>query len=113
MPESYNLTSLRLSKRKSIKANKIEMEAPPYPWGLEINLNKEVLQKLGKKAEDFTVGEDVYILAKANITSKRISENVGSNESVTIGLQVTAMKIQDHGMKNSKNTHKKNIHKKY
>ncbi len=104
MPHKYNLTSLRLSKRKSIKANTIESEAPPYPWGLEINLNKEALQKLGKKAEEFIVGKDVYILAKANITSKRISENVRNTDSVTIGLQITAMKIQDHS--NPENTHK-------
>ena len=105
MPHKYNLTNLRLSKRKSVIANKITENAPRYPYGLEINLNKEVLQKLGEKAEDFTVGKEIYLLAKATVTGIRVSDSVGSS-SKNVDLQVTAMKLQYHSGTEKENTHK-------
>jgi len=93
MPENYNLKSLRLKKTKKRKADSICMESRKYPWGLEINLNNDSLTKLGEKADNFTVGTEIYVLAKAKVTGVRQDTNERDNFS-NIVLQITDMKLQ-------------------
>lgn len=67
-------------------------DAPKYPWGLEINLNDDSLDKLGVKALP-AVGTEVTIVAKATVssTSERATEGEGACASMC--LQITDMQL--------------------
>lgn len=67
-------------------------DAPKYPWGLEINLNDDSLDKLGVKTLP-AVGTEVTIVAKATIssTSERSTESDGNCASMS--LQITDMRL--------------------
>ena len=66
--------------------------APAYPWGLEICLNDDSLEKLGVKSLP-AVGTEVTIVAKATVAATR--ENATEGEGTTSGmdLQITDMQI--------------------
>jgi hypothetical protein len=67
-------------------------DAPKYPWGLEINLNDDSLDKLGVKTLP-AVGTEVTIVAKATVssTSERATEESGACASMS--LQITDLQI--------------------
>ena len=67
-------------------------DAPKYPWGLEINLNDDSLDKLGVKSLP-AVGTEVTIVAKATVssTSERATEGEGACSSMN--LQITDLQI--------------------
>lgn len=67
-------------------------DAPKYPWGLEINLNDDSLDKLGVKTLP-AVGTEVTIVAKATVssTSERSTESDGACASMS--LQITDMQV--------------------
>lgn len=67
-------------------------EAPKYPWGLNICLNNDSLEKLGVKTLP-AVGTEVTIIAKATVssTSENATENDGPRSSMD--LQITDMQI--------------------
>lgn len=67
-------------------------DAPKYPWGLEINLNDDTLDKLNVKTLP-AVGTEVTIVAKATVssTSERATEQEGACASMC--LQITDMQI--------------------
>lgn len=67
-------------------------DAPKYPWGLEICLNDDSLDKLGVKTLP-AVGTEVTIVAKATVssTSERATEADGACASMS--LQITDMQV--------------------
>lgn len=67
-------------------------DGPKYPWGLEICLNNDSLEKLGVKVLP-AAGTEVTIIAKAQVTgtSERQTEGDGTKQSVD--LQITDMQI--------------------
>ena len=115
MPHNYNLKSMKLPKKtRTIKPLSV-MEQPRYPYGLEITLNKESLQKLGEKAESYIVGKDLYIMARVKVSGVRIVDSENSNNR-SVDLQITDMKFETHEDGSRKNGEKKtirNTHKSY
>lgn len=70
-------------------------EANPYPWGLKLDLDGDVLDKLGL---DCKVGDEIHIIAIAKCTS--CSENATEDrQSRSIGLQITDMAVGAEAMK--------------
>lgn len=69
-----------------------ESDAPKYPWGLEISLNDDSLDKLGIETLP-AVGTAVTIVAKATVssTSERATESDGACASMC--LQITEMQL--------------------
>lgn len=65
-----------------------------YPWGLQIRLEKEELEKLGLKASSFDVGQTVNITASAKVTSISSREAVREKE----GSQVVELQIEKIGL---------------
>ncbi len=51
-------------------------EGDKYPYGLEVRLNKDSLNKLGIDVSKYKVGEKIQIIAQANIEDLRKSENI-------------------------------------
>lgn len=77
-------------------AARTDMEAadktPEYPWGLNVTLNKETLDKLGKSITDFAIGSEhtVAVVMKVQDLSKNVSENY---DSESVGLVITQMDL--------------------
>lgn len=65
--------------------------APKYPWGTELNLEDETLEKLGIDRLP-EVGEEVQITAVAKVTRVSASESQGGARR-SLYLQITDMAV--------------------
>ena len=83
----------RTAKEKKAAEDRWKAEpspGPDYPWGLQINLGKEELAKLG--IDDLPeVGDEFHIYAVCKVTSVNQSVSEGGDDSKGVGLQITAM----------------------
>jgi len=85
-----------LRKTKSVLAAVPEENEPVYPWGLEVSLEDKSIEKLKIDVENISAGDEVYFLAKAQVTRVSFHENIdyksgkksGNND---LGLQITEM----------------------
>ncbi len=73
----------------------------PYPYGLEISLEKESIEKLGLDIDDFSIGGKVNIMCIAEITSLSQSASK-NNENLNVRLQITDMGMGECKMENPK-----------
>lgn len=86
------MTMIDLKNTKDDQREKLEtadeMEAPDYPWGLQITLNKETLDKLGMSITDFGIGDeiDARVMFKVQDLSKHQGEKY---DSESVGLVIT------------------------
>lgn len=67
-------------------------DAPKYPWGLELCLNDDSLDKLGVKTLP-AVGTEVTIIAKATVSGTRENATEGEGTRASMDLQITDMQI--------------------
>lgn len=67
-------------------------DAPKYPWGLEICLSDDSLDKLGVKTLP-AVGTVVTIVAKATVSSTSENATEGSGPRQSMDLQITDMQV--------------------
>jgi len=93
------LTSMKLPKRSTKDAgDSMPVEVgydEKYPsYGLVIRLETESLSKLGLKASNFKVGQEVTIMAKAEVeeTSERERQNGKNHQNVS--FQITSLGIE-------------------
>ena len=94
-------------KRPKLKKSELEAKGMPamaegdrYPWGLQIRLEKDDLEKLGVSAADFKIGQTVAIQAQAKVTSINSRESTGSEKPYQeVGIQIEKL---DLGMKSAK-----------
>lgn len=88
------LKNMELPKIKN--EEKIECcspERPRYPWGLNIRLENEVIERLG--IEDMPeVGEEIMIVAKAKVESVSVHENSDKTKNRSISIQITDMAVE-------------------
>ncbi len=66
-------------------------ETEDYPYGLEISLEKESLEKLGLNIEDFTVGGKVDIVCQAEVTRLHQSVSKRNDAHTSASIQITDM----------------------
>jgi len=92
------LKSMKLAKREaqpeptSIAGKD---DGPRYPWGLQLELNDEALEKLGMSSLP-KVGKTCTVQAKAIVTGVRENQNQsGTNRSVS--LQITDLGVSVDG----------------
>jgi hypothetical protein len=97
-----DMTSMKLSaeERKAMNGNCCvtspgNSDGPSYPYGLEIRLEKESMDKLGLKASDYNLGDYVIITAHCCVKELRQSERQGGNPSQTMELQIEDMSLED------------------
>lgn len=69
-------------------------DAPEFPWGLELRLEKEQLDKLGLEGD---VGAEVAIVANGRIVSKSASESTGGGGHKSMTIQIEAMEALSKG----------------
>lgn len=60
------------------EATEVAMDQPAYPWGLEVSLNKDSIDKLGIDVENISAGDDVFFFAKAKVSRVSFNENIDS-----------------------------------
>lgn len=95
-PKSDGLVDMK-SPKKSKKELKNQYEVSPssqdrYPYGLEIRLENESIDKLGM-TELPEVGEVVMITAKATVESVSSSERQDKSPHRCVTLQITRLKV--------------------
>lgn len=88
------LVDLAYSKaeQKEEQSEYVRGEAPAYPWGLCISLEKRELDKLGI-AQLPPVGVEVTFTAVAVVTSVNQSARQGEDEESRVGLQITQLQV--------------------
>lgn len=74
-----------------------EASGPKYPYGLQINLDRDSLQKAGLTAESMSVGGEYELRARCVVTSvsKQPGSALQSTMSEGAALQITDMEIKD------------------
>ena len=87
------LTDMKIPKPKKTTSSSVEPSYSPYPWGLQITLEKESLKKLGIKISDFKLGEKVIIAGEAIILALRQTIEEVDNNKERIELQIIKMKV--------------------
>lgn len=84
--------------KAELKAQNKEMsvgpggQLDPYPWGLNIRLDKDSLDKLGMKKLP-EVGAELHFIAVAKVTNVQSSAREGMNDDCSVGLQITMMQV--------------------
>lgn len=78
-------------------------EGPRYPWGLQLNLDEEILDKL-KVVDLPAVGETYTLTATCEVTGANSSETQGGGKRRSLSLQITKMAplADDEGKKDAK-----------
>jgi len=76
----------------------VMLEEPAYPWGLEVNLDNEGLDRL--KVDPLPeVGETMLLMARVRVTRVSSTDNEAGGKQRNIALQITDMGLEDGGEK--------------
>ena len=75
-------------------------EGDRYPWGLQLRLEREELERLGLDAKDFKIDANVSITASGSVTGIEMRESTGGKQEYqTVSIQIEKL---DLGMRASK-----------
>ena len=95
---------MKLTSMKRTKKNKANNDVPEeatsyeegdYPYGFELRLEKDSLDKLGLDLDSFSIGGTVDMVCQAEIT--HLSESANKNNSrSSASFQITDMAIKAH-----------------
>lgn len=85
------LKNMKMSKAEAKAEVMPAMDAPEYPYGLCLRLDKEQLVKLGIKSFP-GIGESVEIEAKATVKGVNISSGQGGDYA-SVELQITDLAL--------------------
>ena len=94
------LVSMKLEKRDAAKYAEpsIASDSPAYPWGLNLTLDNETLEKLKLEALP-EAGEQLLLVAKVKVTGTSSNDSAEGGKRQTINLQITDMCLEDAGEK--------------
>lgn len=74
----------------------VAAERPAYPWGLEVTLDNESLDKL--KLDPLPeAGETLMLLAKVRVSRVSSNDTADGEKSRSVGLQITDLALEDAG----------------
>lgn len=69
-------------------------EEPRYPWGLEIRLESDELEKLGLSPENLpTIGQTIPLSAIARVTAIRLERMQGEDSEACLTLQIEQLEL--------------------
>lgn len=100
------MKSMKRDKKEKTKAEKgMPVDAvgsEDYPWGLNLRLEKESMDKLGIDIDDFIIGGKVELSCVAAVTNiqKSLSQ---TNDNSSVQLQITDLGVGKCQSKNPKN----------
>jgi hypothetical protein len=104
------LTSMKLTKsdveRQQEKYSKpAPADAERYPYGLELHLDNQVLDKCGLD-ELPEVGSTMTLMATVKVTSVSSRDEVDGDKRNSVSLQITAMGLESDATDNTKKVEK-------
>lgn len=86
----HNMTSMKLTSEEKKHSDLAVHTDREYPWGLQINLEKESLEKLSMDLKD--IGTELTFKIITTVTD--ISQNLSESDShKTMGIQITDMEL--------------------
>ena len=84
---------MQLSKPESeALANPKPGDGPRYPWGLQLHLNAETLEKLGITGVPM-VGEMLIVHARARVVSVSVRDEIDGDKQRNCELQITELAL--------------------
>lgn len=93
------LVSMKVSaeeRRKRSEPSAVVGDPDIYPYGLQLRLGNDELEKLG--LEDLPdVGESIELYAKVKVTSTSSRDQEGGGKSQSVELQITSMCLEGKG----------------
>lgn len=92
------MKSMKLSKKAATEMSTPEkMDAPQYPWGLNLSLNDESMKKLAMKTLP-EVGKKMMLMAVVEVV--RVSENsTQDGKRQEMSIQITDMALESYAEK--------------
>lgn len=69
----------------------VSADAPMYPWGLEVRLDKEALEKLGLADALPKAGASMKLAANVEVTNVSESDTAGGGKTCSLTLQITEL----------------------
>jgi|SRR6185503_14721818 len=90
------LVNMKIDKaaRQETHASKSAlMDAPAYPYGLEVRLDKETLEKLGLTDKLPKVGTSLTLTALVDVTSVSENESTDGGTNCSVSLQITDLAL--------------------
>lgn len=94
------LTNMKLDKsdREETKAADMPIDAPVYPWGLQVRLDEKAIDKLGIAKLPKVDGE-LMLVARVRVTGVQSNEHSTGGEKThkhkSIELQITDLALDD------------------
>lgn len=94
MAKMVSMERTKAEKKKAEdRCTAMPCDGPDFPWGLNLNLGKDELDKLGiDKLPD--VGAEVCITAVCCVTRVSQSASQGGDDSKGVELQITSMAVE-------------------
>lgn len=87
------LVNMKLSKQKKKEMSEpTMMDGPEYPWGLQIRLDTETIEKLGMDSLP-EVESVVDVVAKGKIVSVSTSDAEKGKKNRNIEIQITDLSV--------------------
>lgn len=89
------MINMKMSKEEATEQcspSSVETEMPRYPYGLELSLDDDAMEKLGI-GDGLNVGDEVQITAMAKVTRKSGYETLVGDSENSISLQITDMEV--------------------
>ena len=94
------MTSMKRDPLPAPKAETVCCEPPAYPWGLELTLDNECLEKL--KLDPLPeAGEQLLLLAKVRVSRTSSTDTEGGGKNRSVSLQITDCALEDAGERKS------------
>lgn len=88
------MKSMQLSKPESeALVNPKPGDGPRYPWGLQLHLNAETLEKLGITGVP-AVGEMLTVHARARVVSVSVRDEIDGDKQRNCELQITELALE-------------------
>lgn len=107
------LVSMKLDtkERKKMREPSVLADGPVYPWGLQLNLNEDVLDKLDVDDGAMPkIGSEVLVAAKAKVTGVH-SHDRESGKQRSVELQITELGLGEAGSKSTNAQRAKDLYK--
>lgn len=94
------LVSMKISadeRAKRMQPTIAEGDAPAYPYGLSVSLDKDALEKLGLSDDLPDVDEDYLLIAKVTVTGVNSAKGGSGYSSQRVELQITDLCLEESG----------------
>lgn len=98
--------SMKMTKKEAKDRQTLVAESPEFPYGLQIHLENESIEKLDMKDLP-KVGDEMVILGKVKVTSVSAHDSQDGGEQRSVGLQITDMGLTPNDDKKIKSAGEK------